>query len=256
MRIDINIANAIDRYLSEENMTAAEFARKMGISSSALVKWRRPGNGITGRRWRELFPLIRKHLPQERIYIAQNGEEQYSSLNETARSGNPYYEPKFVPQMVPVFTEADLKAYMPLVQSVEQYARQNNLGRTEYRPRVAGCGGMFCHVLTRPVAGMPSGARLYVNGEAKPAQGCMALAVDVSGNVHIGPYSADREMFNVGGITGKLSEAGAIASMICPVIMYEPTSQGKKSAGLNNHKQAGGVGVPGHKESPARQRIN
>lgn len=42
MRIDINIANAIDRYLSEENMTAAEFARKMGISSSALVKWRRP----------------------------------------------------------------------------------------------------------------------------------------------------------------------------------------------------------------------
>ncbi len=221
MRIDINISNAIDRLLLDRHITAAAFAKELGISEAALVKWRRPGNGITGRMWQALYPKIKKYLPQERIFIAQNGEEHYSSLNETCKSGNPYYEPKFIPQLVPIFTESDLLAYLPLVQSVEQYARLHNLQRTEYRPRIAGCGGMFCYELPQPCAGMPSGARLFISSEAKPKNGCMALAIDNGGKIHVGLYTADNSMFNIGGVTGRLAQASTIVTMLCPVIMYE-----------------------------------
>lgn len=221
MRIDINIANAIDRLLNERHIAAAALAKELKISEAALVKWRRPGNGITGRMWQALYPKIKQYLPQERIFIAQNGEEHYSSLNETSKSGNPYFEPKFIPQMVPIFAEADLLAYLPMVQSVEQYACIHNLQRTEYRPRIAGCGGIFAHDLQSPASGMPVGARLFISSEAKPKSGCMALAIDMQGKLHIGLYTADNGLFSIGGISGKLVQASTMITMICPVIMYE-----------------------------------
>ena len=221
MRIDINIANAIERLLQDRHITARAFADEMEVSESTLVKWRRPGNGMTGRRWQALFPVIKKYLPQERIFVAQNGEEHYSSLNETASAGSQYFEPKYIPQMVPIFGQEDLTAYLPMVENVEQYAYDHNLPRTEYRPRLAGCGGVFAYDLPQPCAGMPTGARLYISSEAKPKNGCMAIAVDTSGKVAIGPYSSGDGIFNVAGITGRLAQASIMLTLLCPVIMYE-----------------------------------
>ena len=82
MKVDAYIVNAIDQYILANKLTQAAFAKQLGISEATMVKWRRQGNGITGRRWQHLYRYIKRYLPAERIFIAGNGEEHYSSATE------------------------------------------------------------------------------------------------------------------------------------------------------------------------------
>lgn len=224
MKIDINIVNAIDQYMLANKISANAFAEVLGISPATMVKWRRQGNGITGRRWQELYKHIKSYLPQDRIFVASNGEEHYSSLNE-GTGGKAYFEPKYVPQMAPVFTQEDLRRYNSMVESVEQYACVNNLQRREYRQHIAGFGSIFCYDLPQAIVGVPAGARLYASENTKPRNGGLVLAVTSTGQILLGIYTVKGGSFTIScGVektTGKLAEARGMFTMICPVVMYE-----------------------------------
>ena len=227
MKVDINIVNAIDQYLAANNIPQRDFAKRLGVSEATMVKWRRQGNGITGMRWATLYKFIKQYLPQDRIFISSNGEEHYSSLND-GRGGSPYFEPKFVPAMVPLFSTGNIEQYngMEMVQSVEQFACQQQLPRVEYRPKVSGCGGIFAYDLPKAAAGIPQGARLYISSEAKPKNGGITLAVSsADGRVALGIYTVTGNTFTFAtqpqSITGKLQDARTVFSVLLPVIMYE-----------------------------------
>jgi hypothetical protein len=226
MRVDANIATAITNYLTENNLSAAELCKKLGVSEPAFVKWRRPGKGITQRYWDELFPLIKTFLPPERIYIDGTGKEQYSSMLD-GTGGNPYFTPKYIPQMVPVFSVQEMKEYPHIVQSIEQYAININAQRIEYRPRKQGCGsGVFAMNVDFENSVIPVGALLFASAEVRPVNGCVIMFSDSSGEISIGRYTqtADKYSIEYGNdstVCGLLSEIRAKISWIFPVLYYE-----------------------------------
>lgn len=225
MKVDAHISKAIEQYLIDHKTTnAAHFAAELGVSAPTLIKWRRPGNGITPRRWIKLFPYIRAYLPTDRIYLDQTGQEQYSSMTDS--SATTYTEPRYIPQMVPVFSAEHLRKYSPLL-SVAQFSEAENISeRAEYRPRIRGFGGIFAFkaVDADAVFGVPADAIAFVSTEAKPRPG-LVLGVERGGVVFIGNYSADSSSFSIDlferQIRGRLSEVASIVSLLCPVAMYE-----------------------------------
>ncbi len=221
MKVDAYIASAIDQYIMANKLTQAGFAKQLGISEATMVKWRRQGNGITGRRWAELYKHIKRYLPKERIFTASNGEEHYSSANEGA-GVRVYFEPKYIPQMVPVLEDKDLQAWPQMVQSVEQYVAGRDYKRAEYRARGPEAG-VFCYMLSSATIGIPQGAQLFVSGEAKPTNGGLVLAVTTSGEIILATYTATGNTFTLTGsqnITGQLSKAQELFTMLAPVIEY------------------------------------
>ena len=80
MRVDQHIITAIDQYLQANRLTQKEFARRLGVCEATVVKWHRAGNGVSNVHWRIIYPLIKRYLPQNRIFITNAGEEEYSSL--------------------------------------------------------------------------------------------------------------------------------------------------------------------------------
>lgn len=223
MKVDAYIVNAIDQYILANKLTQAAFAKQLGISEATMVKWRRQGNGITGRRWQHLYRYIKRYLPAERIFIAGNGEEHYSSATE-GTGVRVYFEPKYIPQMVPVLVDEHLRQYQQMLQSVEQYVAGRDFPRVEYRPHSKATSGIFCYVLPQAEVGVPQGARLFVSSEEKPRSGGLVLAVTAAGKIMLANYTTSGNTFTLAGrenITGKLAQAREMLTMLATVVMYE-----------------------------------
>lgn len=223
MKVDAYIVNAIDQYILANKLTQAAFAKQLGISEATMVKWRRQGNGITGRRWQTLYRYIKRYLPAERIYIAGNGEENYSSATE-GTGVRAYFDPKYVPQMVPVLVDENLRQYQQMLQSVEQFVAGREFPRVEYRPHCKATSGIFCYVLPHTEVGVPQGARLFVSSDEKPRSGFLVLAVTAKGKIMLANYTTSGNTFTLAGrenITGKLAQAREMLTMLATVVMYE-----------------------------------
>ena len=225
MRVDENIANAIEQYLIDNHSTARELCKIVGISEPAMIKWRRPGKGILQRNWILLYPLIKKYLPKERIYIDENGEEQYSSTLE-GTGGNPYFHPKFIPQMVPVFSLEQLSKFNTMIMTTEQYAQKLNADRIEYRPRIQGLGsGVFALNVNFESSLIPRGALLFASSEVRPQNNSIVLVNEVAGQIGLGRYTVVADKYSIifddrkiGGSIDKIREK---VSSIFPVLYYE-----------------------------------
>lgn len=229
MKIDSHIATGVERYILDQDITAKEFSRRMNVSEATVIKWRKPGNGVSEPRWNELFKLIRPYLPEDRIYLDDAGQEQYSSLVKGASVK--FFEPKFVPQMAPAITEKELLNYECMLESIEQFAIRCNVPRVEYRPRHKDKGGVFAllieSALHEPV--FPAGARLFVTSEdAKPANDntvvcrfrdknkiCIGRYQANDGEFTITPYSKEKP------VSGKIAEAKKLIDWVFPVMFYE-----------------------------------
>ena len=225
MRVDENISNAIARYLKENNTTAKELCKICGISEPAMIKWRRPGKGILQKNWIVLFPIIKKYLPKERIYVDENGDEQYSSTLE-GTGGNPYFNPKFVPQMVPVFDLEQVSKFNTMVMTTEQYANNLNAPRIDYRPRVAGCGsGVFAMFVNFESSIIPNGALLFASSELRPKNNSIVLVNDNAGFTKLGRYSVIADKYSIvfddGKVGGSIEKIREKISSIFPVLYYE-----------------------------------
>lgn len=218
MRVDKNIADAISKYIAERKITQKILAAELGVSETAMVKWHMPGCGITDKNWEKLFVRIRKYLPQERIYVTGGGRPEYSSLTEKKKN---LFD---VLVHIPELKAGDLIRYTPVV-GIEQFAREENLGCVEYCPKVAGVGGLFCHVLKTASAGVPKNARLFASSEAKPKNGRPVLAVTAGKEIVFGMYRATGRTFelNTGEkkLTGKLEDIRTMFTGFFPVISYE-----------------------------------
>ena len=223
MKVDAYIVKAIDQYILDNNMTQRELAKKVGIGPATMVKWRRQGNGIADRHWISLFKLIRNYLPSERIYIAGDSEEHYSSVTEGTKE-KAYFKPKYIPVMVPVLMDENLLEYHQMLQSVEQYVAGRNFPRVEYRPHIK-INGVFCYILPKSAVGVPKGARLFISSDEKPRNGGLVLAVTSENKIILAKYTTNGNSFTIAGnketITGKLSQARQMLTMLATVIMYE-----------------------------------
>lgn len=225
MRVDSNISAAIDRYLKSNGMTAKELCKKLGISEPAIIKWRRPGKGILNRNWIDLFPLIKPYLPKERFYIDENGEEQYSSTLE-GTGNNQYFIPKYMPQMVPVFSLQEITDFPYIVQSVEQYSANIKSERIEYRPRTQGCGcGVFAMTVEKENEFIPKGALMFLSTDVRPKNGSVILFMDSNGDVNFGSYQLIADKYSISStgnrIGGAVSKIREKISWIFPVLYYE-----------------------------------
>lgn len=226
MRVDANIATAITNYLTENNLSAAELCKKLGVSEPAFVKWRRPGKGITQRYWTQLFPLIKPFMPPERIYVDGTGNEQYSSMLD-GTGGNPYFQPKFILQMVPVFTANDLAEYPYIIKNIEQFAIDKNAPRIEYRPRAKNCGsGVFAVNYDMESGVLPKGALLFASSELRPKNGSLIVFLDNSGAVQFGKYVQNDDEYTIivnrgTTIKGALNKISEKISWMFPILYYE-----------------------------------
>lgn len=227
MRVDSNISNAIESYLAENKIGYADLAQKLGVTGATITKWRKVGSGVTARRWQMLFPLIRPYLPNDRIYIDDSGNEQYSS--NTAHQSSYVFEPKYVPLMVPTFTLRELTGYDNLLESVTQFGVRLKAEFSEYRPKHAGKSGIMGIVLDddalAPV--LPKQARLFACAGEHPVNGGLVVAKQANGEAFVGHYHRTGNEFSITSVQGEILISGPIQdarifiAWVFPVLYYE-----------------------------------
>ena len=225
MIVDSNIANAIESYLKENNKTAKELCRMIGISEPAIIKWRRPGKGILQRHWMVLYPYIKKYLPPERIYRDENGEEQYSSALEGSVGTRPYFKPKYIPQMVPIITMKQLEKFNYVMDSIEQYAAKLKSNLVEYYPKTQSAFGVFC-IKANGIGEIPDGATVFVSSQLRPKNGSMVFFIECGNNeIKYGKFTTLEDKYflshEYGELEGEISEMRNRISIMFPVLYYE-----------------------------------
>lgn len=119
---DSNIVNAISKYLKANNMNAYELAAKCGVSAASFCKWRRVGSGIRDQQWQVLFPLIKPYLPPCAVFKDDSGNDTYAST--TQHVSQYYFNPKYVPIIVPVLNESNIAGFNHGTESPMQYAHR------------------------------------------------------------------------------------------------------------------------------------
>lgn len=201
MKVDIGIATAIDAYLADNGMTAKELAEKIGVTAASVVLWRRPGRGITGKWWSRLFPLLMPYLPKSRIYIGSDGEEHYASSEEKSVKSYSKFDSGSAVVNVPLLDEYALRSYVPMAESIEQFAVHACLPRLQHLNRLAGCGGVFAYDLQESKCGIPQGAHLFASTEARPKNGCLVLGVRTGGDITLGKYFLEDGKVTYGGVS-------------------------------------------------------
>lgn len=231
MKVDSNIVSAIETYLSENHVGYLAFSQRLGVSPAAITKWRKVGSGITQTRWKELFPLIRKYLPKDRIYLDDAGKEQYSS--NSAKQSAYFFEPKYIPMMVPAVTLEQLSEYSDVLESVTQFGARVKAPMLEYRPKHANKSGVLAvKINTNDMAPiLPKGTTLFVCTGERPSDAGLVVAMPVGGKPIIGRYTRDGERFSIQeigtqkpsgkGISGKIKDARSTITWAFPVLYYE-----------------------------------
>lgn len=218
MIVDAHIVRALNQYLAANKMTQKSLSRQLNVGEATMVQWMKPGRGIAYKNWANLYPLIKRYLPKDRIYISATGDEEYSSMSEGKKQAF------FVPYVVPVMKPLNLLRYNAII-SVEQFAQKENLARVEYKPKIAGIGGIFAYDLDKAALGIPVGARLFVSSEAKPRENSIVLCTTISGEIVVGVFRTSGDTFEVDSgerkFTGNLVEIYRKFGGIFPVISYE-----------------------------------
>ena len=228
MKIDSNIIKAIDKYLTENNVYAMDFARMLNVSPATMTKWRKVGNGITDQKWNELFPLLQKYLPQDRIFINDAGVAQYSSAVPVESSY--FFDPKYVPQMIPSFSEDMLAQYDNMLESVMQFGKRTKAKLIEYRAKHANKNGIFAVKVDSddlaPV--IPVGSTLFACTSETPVSGNVVVLKTTDGEILIGLYEQSNSNFRVMSpdgrtqrLSGRITEARSMIQWVFPVLYYE-----------------------------------
>jgi transcriptional regulator with XRE-family HTH domain len=175
IKVDSNIVSAINKLVDSQGITLTGLAERLGVSSSTLTKWRRVGCGITEGKWAKLFALIRDYLPEERIYIDDAGKPQYSSTVQ--RVSSYFFEPKFVPQTVPLFELRQLTELNLKIETATQFGTRTGLDMVEYRPRHALMTDVIAVIIRdddlAPV--LPNGTMLFVCTGQVPKNGGIVI---------------------------------------------------------------------------------
>lgn len=223
MKVDIGIATAIDAYLADNGMTAKELAEKIGVTAASVVLWRRPGRGITGKWWSRLFPLLMPYLPKNRIYIGSDGEEHYASSEEKSVKSYSKFDSGSAVVNVPLLDEYALRSYVPMAESIEQFAVHACLPRLQHLNRLAGCGGVFAYDLQESKCGIPQGAHLFASTEARPKNGCLVLGVRTGGDITLGKYFLEDGKVTYGGVSFPVGRIRELFTLFAPVLRYEVT---------------------------------
>ena len=227
MKVDSNIVKAIELYVKNNTDGFVDFAQKFGISPAALTKWRKVGSGITNKKWQQLLPLIRKYLPDDRFYIDDAGNEQYSSV--TAKQSSYYFEPKYIPIMVPTFTPEQLSDYDDMLESITQYGANLKVKTSEYRPKhQQKTSIMAVKIDSKDFEPMlPANSTLFVCTGERPHDNCIVIAKLVSGDIIIGKYNRSSNDFTIRDFSsgellqGTASDVRSIITWIFPVLYYE-----------------------------------
>ena len=218
MKVDQHIVRALNQYLAANHTTQKELSKQLNISESTMVQWQKVGRGINFANWEKLYPLIKRYLPKDRIYVSGTGDEEYSSMADAKKQGF------YVPIAVPIMKPLNLLRYNAIV-AIEQFARSENLSRTEYNPKIAGIGGIFAYELDKPGLGIPVGARIFASSEAKPRNNSIVLCTTVSGEIVLGVFHTTGDTFELDmgdrKFSGNLVEIWRKFSGIFPVISYE-----------------------------------
>ena len=230
MKVDSHIVKAIDLLIAEEKISFEELSKRLNVSNATITKWRKVGNGITKMRWETLFPMIRKFLPRDRIYLDDASREQYSSA--ASKQSSYYFEPKYIPLMVPTFSLSQIASYDDTLESITQLGERLKVGMTEYRPKHKDKSSIFAIRLDddklAPV--YPRRTTLFVcAGERPDASGLVVvLPVDQKTPI-IGQYIRNGGEFSIKpadrnpkhAISGKVADAKKLITWIFPVLYYE-----------------------------------
>ncbi len=223
MKVDIGIATAINAYLATERMTARQLAKNIGVTEPTIVMWRRPGRGITDKWWQVIYPLIKPYLPKSRIYIASDGQEHYASAEDKAvKSYNAFGLDSAVIN-VPLLDEYALRSYVPMAESIEQFAVHACFPRLQHLNRLAGCGGVFAYDLQESKCGVPQGAHLFASTEARPKNGCLVLGVRTGGEITLGKFYLEDGKVTYGGVSFPVGSLRELFTLFAPVLRYEVT---------------------------------
>ena len=226
MKVDSHIVRAIEQFMAVGKISCEDFARKVGVSNAAVTKWRKVGSGITQARWQVVFPLIRKYLPEERIYIDDAGREQYSSA--AAKQSGYFFEPKYIPLMVPTFTMEQIAAYDDTLESITQFGARMNAGVSEYRPKHKEKSSVFAIKLSddkhAPI--LPTNTTLFVCAGERPSNSGLVVTL-AGGEPFIGVYRREGDEFVIEGtdgqkkVSGKVKDAKRLIAWTYPVLYYE-----------------------------------
>ena len=228
MKVDSHIVRAIDKYITDHGISYEEFARQQGVSCASITKWRKVGNGMTGKRWSKLFPVIKDYLPQDRIYLDDAQKEQYSSA--TAKQSSYVFEPKYIPLMVPVFSLKQIGTYDDTLESVTQLGIRFKAKEAEYRPKHKEKSSVFAVALTDNALApfFPEKTTLFVCAGERPANDGLTIALPAGANIPvIGYYQRINDTFRVTtpsgkvAISGKVADAKNLLTWIFPVLYYE-----------------------------------
>lgn len=229
MKVDSHIAHAIDQLIAERKISNEEFSRSLGVSNASITKWRKVGNGITSMRWEVLFPLIKKYLPKDRIFINDAGMEQYSSA--TAKQSSYFFDPKYIPLMVPTFSLQEIAAYDDTLESITQLGERLKSKLSEYRPKHKEKSSIFAIQMAddklAPV--FPERTTLFVCAGERPASSGLVVMLTADKVPVIGQYSRQGDEFSVTPtdgnrkhfIRGKVADAKQMITWIFPVLYYE-----------------------------------
>lgn len=229
MKIDSHIVKAIDKFIEENGISYEDFARQQKVSCASITKWRKVGNGITATRWERLFPLLKKYLPQDRIFINDAQKEQYSSA--AAKQSSYFFDPKYVPLMVPTFSLKEIADYDDTLESITQLGERLKAKLSEYRPKHKDKSSIFAIQITdnklAPV--FPKRTTFFVCAGERPASSGLVLMLTADKIPVIGQYRRKGDEFSVTSadgerehsIRGKVADAKKMITWIFPVLYYE-----------------------------------
>ena len=228
MKVDSEISRAIDRYLHDNKLTYDDFSRQMQVSPACITKWKKIGSGITERKWENLFPMLKKYLPADRIFINDAGKEQYSSA--TQHQSAYVFEPKYIPLLVPTFRLDQLADFDDTLESIIQFGERTKVKLSEYRPKHAGMSGIFSVEIAGSALApiIPDKTKLFACTGEHPHKGSLVVANAIGGKPVVGVYQTSSTKFSIFDIkkgntmiSGKIKDARNIVTWIFPVLYYE-----------------------------------
>jgi len=230
MRIDSNIIMALDAFAKQHKLTKKQLAEHFGVSGATMTKWHRVGAGITNLRWNsQVFDALKPYLPKERIYVDDAGVERYSS--QIQKQSKYFFEAKYVPVKVPVFTLDSISGYDDTLESIAQYAIGVSTEMLEYRPKGPQLtSSVFALRIENASAWTFPPAKMviaFVSAGERPLDVGLVICRPVNGKAFMGEYKRDGANFTITdiatakSITGAVAQAKQLISWIYPVLYME-----------------------------------
>lgn len=229
MRIDTNIILALDTFAKENNLSKMKLAERLGVSGATITKWHRVGSGITNDRWdTQIFPIIKEYLPKERLFIDDAGVERYSS--SAAKQSRYFFEAKYLPVKVPVFTLDEISSYDDTLDSITQYAQTTGVDTVEFRPKTPQRVPSVFALSTNDnrLTNFPFKSMvMFASAGDRPKDNSLVIVRPFNGTAFVGEYKRDVLNFTITEVGGSRTVSGAVAqakkliNWIFPVLYTE-----------------------------------